>query len=83
MGKSNILNRYIKNEFSENQKSTVGVGLGIQFIKVKDISTKIQIWDKAGQERYRAIASSYYRGAHECFIVYDITNEPFFENVIV
>jgi len=83
LGKSNFLSIYIKNEFLENQKSTVGVELGIKFIKVKDISTKIQIWDTAGQERYRAKASSYYIGAYGCFIVYDITNEPSFENVIV
>jgi len=81
VGKSNILSRYIKNEFSENQKSTVGVELGIKFIKIKGISTKIQIWDTAGQERYRAITSSYYKGSHGCFIVYDITNEASFENV--
>ena len=81
VGKSNILSRYIKNEFSENQKSTVGVELGIKYIKIKGINTKIQIWDTAGQERYRSITSSYYRGSHGCFIVYDITNETSFENV--
>ena len=59
VGKSNILSRYVKNEFSENLKSTVGVELGIKFIKVKGVNTKIQIWDTAGQERYRAITSSY------------------------
>ena len=62
VGKSNILSRYVKNEFSENLKSTVGVELGIKFIKVKGVNTKIQIWDTAGQERYRAITSSYYKG---------------------
>ena len=81
VGKSNILSRYVKNEFSENLKSTVGVELGIKFIKVKGVNTKIQIWDTAGQERYRAITSSYYKGSHGCFIVYDITNESSFENV--
>ena len=81
VGKSNILSRYVKNEFSENLKSTVGVELGIKFIKVKGTNTKIQIWDTAGQERYRAITSSYYKGSHGCFIVYDITNEISFNNV--
>ena len=81
VGKSNILTRYIKNEFCQNTKSTVGVELGIKFIKIKGISTKIQIWDTAGQERYRAITSSYYKGSHGCFIVYDITNQSSFDNV--
>ncbi len=81
VGKSNILSRYVKNEFSENQKSTVGVELGIKFLKTQGINTKIQIWDTAGQERYRSITSSYYKGSHGCFIVYDITNESSFESV--
>ena len=81
VGKSNILTRYSKNEFSENTKSTVGVELGVKFIKVKGINAKIQIWDTAGQARYRSITSSYYKGSHGCFIVYDITNESSFDNV--
>ena len=81
VGKSNILSRYLKDEFREDSKSTVGVELGTKFLKVKDVGIKIQIWDTAGQERYKSITSSYYKGSHGCFIVYDITNESSFENV--
>jgi len=81
VGKSNILTRYLKNEFKENSKSTVGVELGSKFLKVKGIGAKVQIWDTAGQERYRSITSSYYKGSHGCFIVYDITSETSFDNV--
>ena len=81
VGKSNILSRYLKDEFKEDSKSTVGVELGTKFIKVKDVGTKLQIWDTAGQERYKSITSSYYKGSHGCFIVYDITSETSFENV--
>ena len=81
VGKSNILSRYLTNEFTSNTKSTVGVELGIKFLKIKNTSTKIQIWDTAGQERYQAITSSYFRGSDGCFIVYDITNESSFNNI--
>ena len=81
VGKSNILSRYLNNEFTSNTKSTVGVELGIKFLKIKNTSTKIQIWDTAGQERYQAITSSYFRGSDGCFIVYDITNETSFNNI--
>ena len=81
VGKSNILSRYIKDEFREDSKSTVGVELGTKFLKIKGVGAKLQIWDTAGQERYRSITSSYFRGSHGCFIVYDITNESSFENV--
>ena len=81
VGKSNILSRYLKDEFREDSKNTVGVELGTKFLKIKGVGAKIQIWDTAGQERYRAITSSYFKGSHGCFIVYDITNESSFENV--
>ena len=81
VGKTNILTRYLTNEFSSNSKSTVGVELGIKFLKIKNTNTKIQIWDTAGQERYQAITSAYFRGSDGCFIVYDITNERSFNNI--
>ena len=81
VGKSNILTRYIHNEFSTNTKSTVGVELGIKFLKIKNAKAKIQIWDTAGQERYQSITSSYFKGSDGCFIVYDITNETSFNNI--
>ena len=81
VGKSNILSRYLKNEFKEDSKSTVGVELGTKFLKIKGTGAKIQLWDTAGQERYRSITSSYFKGSHGCFIVYDITSEISFDNV--
>ena len=69
VGKSNILSRYLKDEFKEDSRSTVGVELGTKFVKIKDVGAKLQIWDTAGQERYRSIISSYYKGSHECFIL--------------
>ena len=81
VGKSNIISRYLTGEFEPNITSTLGAELSNKYLKIKDISTKIQIWDTAGQERYHAIVSSYFKGAHGCFIVYDITNEQTFEKV--
>ena len=42
---------------------------------------KLQIWDAAGQERYRSITSSYYRGAHGIILVYDITDRESFTSI--
>ena len=81
VGKTNILSRYINNEFSMATKSTVGVEFGSKIIKQNDKTIKIQIWDTAGQERYKSITTAYYKGAKGAFVVYDITRRETFNNV--
>jgi len=81
VGKSNILSRYLNDDFNLDSKNTVGVELGTKYLKIKGKGAKLQIWDTAGQERYRSITTSYYKGSHGCFIVYDIANEESFDNV--
>lgn len=81
VGKSNLLSRFTKNEFSLESKSTIGVEFATRSIQVDDKVVKAQIWDTAGQERYRAITSAYYRGAVGALLVYDVTRNVTFENV--
>ena len=70
VGKSNILSKYLKNEFDPNSRATVGVEFGTKNILINNKKIKIQIWDTAGQERYRSITSAYYKGARGALIVY-------------
>ena len=51
VGKSNILSRYTKNQFSKESKSTVGVELSSKVFKIDNKLIKVNIWDTAGQER--------------------------------
>ena len=81
VGKTNILNRYINNTFSETTKSTVGVELGTKVEEYNNTKIKVQIWDTAGQERYKSITKTYYKGAKGAFIVYDITKKDSFKNI--
>ncbi|THU58669.1 hypothetical protein C4D60_Mb03t16810 [Musa balbisiana] len=81
VGKSNLLSRFTRNEFSLESKSTIGVEFATRSIRVEDKVVKAQIWDTAGQERYRAITSAYYRGAVGALLVYDVTRHMTFENV--
>ncbi|KAH9763862.1 ras-related protein RABA1f [Citrus sinensis] len=81
VGKSNLLSRFTRNEFSLESKSTIGVEFATRSIRVEDKIVKAQIWDTAGQERYRAITSAYYRGAVGALLVYDVTRHVTFENV--
>ncbi|KAG8180500.1 hypothetical protein JTE90_007456 [Oedothorax gibbosus] len=81
VGKTNLLSRFTRNEFSLESKSTIGVEFATRSIQVDGKTVKAQIWDTAGQERYRAITSAYYRGAVGALLVYDIAKHMTYENV--
>ena len=81
VGKTNIMSKYLKNEFHEDSKATVGVEFGSKQFNIEGHQIKAQIWDTAGQERYKAITSAYYKGAKGAFVVYDITRKQSFESV--
>ncbi|KAL5702932.1 Ras-related protein RABA5c [Ranunculus cassubicifolius] len=81
VGKSNLLSRYARNEFSMNSKATIGVEFQTQSTEIDGKEVKAQIWDTAGQERFRAVTSAYYRGAVGALIVYDITRRSTFDSV--
>ena len=81
VGKTNIMSKYLKNEFQEDSKATVGVEFGAKQFKIENHLVKAQIWDTAGQERYKAITSAYYKGAKGAFVVYDITRKSSFESI--
>ena len=81
VGKTNTMSKYLKNEFQEDSKATVGVEFGAKQFKIENHLVKAQIWDTAGQERYKAITSAYYKGAKGAFVVYDITRKSSFESI--
>ena len=81
VGKTNILSKYLSDEFDPESKATVGVEFGTKNFKIENNIVKVQIWDTAGQERYRSITNAYYKGAKGSLLVYDITNPKTFENV--
>ena len=79
-GKSCLLTRYVKDEFEEEYKVTIGnssLKSGVEFASKKlDIDEnyriKLQIWDTAGQESFRSIVKSFYRNAAAVILVYNI-----------
>ena len=64
----------------ENQ-ATIGVDFATKTIEYNENSLKLQMWDSAGLERYRALIPSYVRGASIIFIVYDISSKESFNNL--
>jgi Ras-related protein Rab-2A len=82
VGKSNILLRFTDNRFQSSHDLTIGVEFATKIISKQNTIYKLQIWDTAGQEAFRSITRSYYRGTICCLMVYDVTNRTSFESLI-
>ena len=81
VGKTNLLERYIKNEFWEATRNTVGVDFMAKKVMIHNQQVKIQFWDTAGQEKYKSISSAYYKSTQGVILVYDVTNRNSFRNI--
>ena len=81
VGKTNLIRRFITDTFSNNSKATVGVEFTSKSYKINKHIFKIEIWDTAGEERYKSITSVYYKGAKGALIVYDVTSQISFDNI--
>ena len=79
VGKSCILQRYMKHTFEEKYKCTIGVDFLMKSIVINGQTVKLQLWDTAGQEKYKSMVTSYYRGANVALIVFDLTSHISFE----
>lgn len=65
-----------------DSKPTIGVEFATKTNTIDNKIIKNQIWDTAGQERFRAITNAYYRGAQGAIVVYDLTKQRTFENIL-
>lgn len=82
VGKTCFLMRFTENTFQEIHMSTIGLDYRFKKMTVDDgKEATVQIWDTAGQDRFRAITKNYYKGAHGIILIYDVTNQKTFENV--
>ena len=79
VGKSCILQRYMKHTFQETYKCTIGVDFLMKSLIINGKTVKLQLWDTAGQEKYKSMVSSYYRGANVALIIFDLTNHMSFD----
>ena len=74
--------RYTDNTFQEIHMSTIGLDYKLKNVQLEDGKfVKIQIWDTAGQDRFRSITKNYYKGAHGIILLYDITDRKSYDNV--
>jgi len=80
-GKTSLLVRFIDNTFNETFVKTVGIDFKSKIFQVEGKSFKLQIWDTAGDEGFRSIASSYYSGVQAIIIVFDLSSKESYNNI--
>ena len=81
VGKKNIMSKFLKNKFMEESKATVGVEFGSKLFDLNGHKIKAQIWDTAGQEKYKSITGAYFKGSKGALVVYDITQKSTYESL--
>ena len=81
VGKSCLLLQFTDKRFQPVHDLTIGVEFGARMINIEGKQIKLQIWDTAGQEAFRSITRSYYRGAAGALLVYDITRRDTFNHL--
>ena len=81
VGKTSLLLNYVEKIFPEAHISTLGVEYKEKEIIKDNYIIRLQIWDTAGEERFRSITKSIYRNANGILFVCDITNRESFKNI--
>jgi len=81
VGKSSIVRSYINPHVNTECTTTIGVDFFTKIITVNEKKVRVVIWDTAGQEHYRSLIQSYYRGSNAVLLVFDLTDMRSFNNV--
>ena len=81
VGKTSIISRFIHDTFNQNEVTSLGASYISKTVSFPEYgkSIKFDIWDTAGQEKYRSLAKVFYKDAMIIILVYDITNRDSFE----
>ena len=83
VGKTSIIAQFINNIFDEDYLASVSCQFSRKTISFEDNkSITFDIWDTAGQEKYRSLAKIFYKDAKAVILVYDITNKKSFEEMM-
>ena len=81
VGKTSLVNRYIKNTFEENSKSTIIANFLNKEIELNGEEYRLFIWDTAGLERYGSMNNISFNNCDGALFVYEIGNKESFENI--
>lgn len=73
VGKTSLVRQYCEGKFTASRVMTIGVDFQTKLVELPSGTVKLSIWDMAGQERFQAVRSSFYRGSLAVALTYDLT----------
>ncbi|XP_074384296.1 ras-related protein Rab-7b isoform X2 [Zonotrichia albicollis] len=79
VGKTSLLHQYVHKTFYEDYRTTLGASILTKVLPVDSTPLKLQIWDTGGQERFRSMVSTFYKGSDGCMLAFDVTDRESFE----
>jgi len=80
VGKTSLIHSFLKLD-SKKTKSTIGIDFFMKTIKIYNEQVRVSIWDTAGAERFGGLTQSYLRDSAIIFIVYDLGDKSFINNI--
>lgn len=86
VGKTSLLNKFVKNEFKGDYTTTIGATfltkeINISEKKTNTNSAQLSLWDVGGQHNFRDLRTTFYRGANGALIVFDLIREKTFNEI--
>ena len=81
VGKTCILLRFSEDTYKDDYEVTIGLNYRIKTLNIDNNPIRMQIWDTSGEEKFKAIAKNFYRGAHGVLLIYDICEKNSFLDV--
>ena len=81
VGKTTIISRIMDNPFNDAYEPSIGVDFMSKNITFRGTNIKLQMWDTAGQEKYKGLIPSYVRNSSIVFLIYDVSVKSSFDNI--
>ena len=82
VGKTSIVNRYINDKYESEYVSTLGYNVYEKIVDIEGSNVNFLIFDIGGQEKFRDLRKKYANGAKAALLVYDITSQASFDNIV-
>jgi small GTP-binding protein len=81
VGKTNLILRFADDKYEDNQNQTIGIDIKMKKVTLDNKEYQLNLYDTAGQEKFKSMVGSYFKNADCAYFVYQITNRESFQNI--